>query len=49
MMAVYDISTDPDQGEAEYDAQVSNIERLDIFARGGIDANLSRLGGSGAR
>ena len=41
IMSVFDISTDPDIGKAEYDAQVSNIERLEIFARGGIDANLS--------
>ena len=41
IMSVYDISTDPDIGEAEYDAQVSNIEHLEIFARGGITANLS--------
>ena len=41
ILSVYDISTDPDMGEAEYDAQVSNIERLEIFARGGISANLS--------
>ena len=40
-MVVYDISTDPDEGDAEFDAQVSNIERLDIFARGGIIADLS--------
>ncbi len=40
-MSVYDISTDPEEGEAEYDAQVSNVEQLAIYARGGIDADLT--------
>ncbi len=48
-MVVYDISTaisiDPGQGDVEYDAQVSNIERLDIFARGGITADVSEWDG----
>ena len=41
ILSVYDIATELDRGEAEYDAQVSNIERLDIFSRGGVEADLS--------
>ena len=41
IMTVYDIDTDLTEGDAEFDAQVSNVERLDIYTRGGIMADVS--------
>ena len=45
IMTVYDIDTDLTEGDAEFDAQVSNVERLDIYTRGGIMADVSNWEG----